>query len=450
MTAIHETAYPRIRSNLSDKELAELYTPTQEDLVFVNQKTQSTVAAFGGLLLYKTFQRLGYFPSFDTLPPRLIAHIARVIGVKTPSQALVRYEQRGFRKWHLPLIRSHFSITAFDDGGRRVLVEAVIEASQSKDILADIINMGIESLVAARYELPAFSTLRRAAMKARAQVNRGYYHQVLDALSLSQRASINQLLTHDESDTTSQFQRLKREPKQPTTKQIREHIDHLRWLESLNTAGHVLDGVPETKLERFAAEAKALNVSRMNEIHQSKRFTLAVALIRVRTAQALDDLAEMFIRRMQKLHRKAKEALEAYRRQHQEQTDTLISLLGKIAQSWQTNDPPEQKVLAVNALIGDDAEEIEQQCEAHMGYAGNNYLPFLPALFRNHRKTCLDVLECLAPTSTSADTTLEEAITFVLRHRNARTAQIPVTGSAPLDTVDTPALAEGCHRQRAA
>jgi hypothetical protein len=28
MTAIHETAYPRIRSNLSDKELEEIYTPT--------------------------------------------------------------------------------------------------------------------------------------------------------------------------------------------------------------------------------------------------------------------------------------------------------------------------------------------------------------------------------------------------------------------------------------
>lgn len=61
MTAIHETAYPRIRSNLSDRELEELYTPTSDDLSFIHRSTKSSVAAFGGLVLLKTFQRLGYF-----------------------------------------------------------------------------------------------------------------------------------------------------------------------------------------------------------------------------------------------------------------------------------------------------------------------------------------------------------------------------------------------------
>src|SRR4029453_5157809 len=55
-------------------------------------------------------------------------------------------------------------------------------------------------------------------------------------------------------------------------------------------------------------------------------------------------------------------------------------------------------------------------------------LPFLPALFRPHRKTCWDVLAFLRPTSTSADTALERAIAFVLRHRHARAAWLPVIG----------------------
>ena len=139
------------------------------------------------------------------------------------------------------MIRKHQGITAFRDGGRRVLVSAVIEASQSKDILADIINVGIETLVSNCYELPAFSTLRRAAQKARAQVNRGYYQQVYDAMDDLQRATINRLLTDDDNEPTSLWQRPKREPKQPTTKHIREHLEHLRWLQSLNTANFSID-----------------------------------------------------------------------------------------------------------------------------------------------------------------------------------------------------------------
>ena len=71
MTAIHETAYPRIRSNLTDKELQELYTPTADDLVFIRDATKSAVAALGLAVLLEPFQRLGYFPVFDALPPPL-------------------------------------------------------------------------------------------------------------------------------------------------------------------------------------------------------------------------------------------------------------------------------------------------------------------------------------------------------------------------------------------
>ena len=246
MTAIHETAYPRIRSNLSDKELNQLYTPTADDWAFIHSATQSAVAAFGGLILLKTCQRLGYFPPFEALPARLIQHLANAMDRSLPPDSLQQYEQRRLREWHLPQIRAYLGITAFSDGGRRILVGAVIEASRSKDILADIINVGIEALVQARYELPAFSTLRRAAAKARAQVNQRYYRHVYDALEDTQRAAITHLLTCDDNAATSLWQRLKREPKQPTTKHIREHIEQLRWLQPLNTACHALDGIPET------------------------------------------------------------------------------------------------------------------------------------------------------------------------------------------------------------
>jgi len=59
MTAIHETVYPRLRSNLTDKELRELYTPTPEEMAFAQQVTPSTMTALGVVVLLKTFQRLG-------------------------------------------------------------------------------------------------------------------------------------------------------------------------------------------------------------------------------------------------------------------------------------------------------------------------------------------------------------------------------------------------------
>lgn len=72
--------------------------------------------------------------------------------------------------------------------------------------MADLINVGIEALVKARYELPAFSRLGRAAQVARAHVNQGYY-QVYNVLDDLQRQAITALLTRDDHEPTSPWQR---------------------------------------------------------------------------------------------------------------------------------------------------------------------------------------------------------------------------------------------------
>ena len=91
-----------------------------------------------------------------------------------------------------------------------------------------------------------------------------------------------------------------------------------------------------------------------------------MALLRVRTAQALDDMAEMFIRLMQKMHHQAKEDLDDYRSQQPEQTDALVSLLSQIVGGWQHSETSEEQLNTSGTLIGEDAEAILEQCEAYL------------------------------------------------------------------------------------
>ncbi|KDP87194.1 hypothetical protein CF70_002805 [Cupriavidus sp. SK-3] len=61
MTANHETAYPRFKPDLTLHELAEIYTPTPSELVFVRRNARSDTTRLILLTLLKTVQRLGYF-----------------------------------------------------------------------------------------------------------------------------------------------------------------------------------------------------------------------------------------------------------------------------------------------------------------------------------------------------------------------------------------------------
>ena len=175
MTQIHETAYPRIRSNVTEKELDEIYTPSEEDIKYSRRHTFNSISQLHFLVMLKAFQRLGYFPKIDHIDKPIIDHIANKANLNVASSHL--QDNTIIRPlWkHYGLIRSYLDIKPFINEAYRILQSALITASRFKDIIADIINVGIEELVRQRYELPAFSTLHRAAKDARSTTNKHFY-----------------------------------------------------------------------------------------------------------------------------------------------------------------------------------------------------------------------------------------------------------------------------------
>ncbi len=209
------------------------------------------------------------------------------------------------------------------------------------------------------------------------------------------------MLQRSEDDAFSDWNRLKQEARRPTTKNIREFIEHLHWLKSLNAGSNSLGQVPEVKLQRFSEEAKALNAAQMKEMNEHKRLTLAVALIQTQTAAAIDDLAEMFIRSVGRLHNHGHDALEAYHQAHREKTDRLIEILFRMVGVVNSPQQAEEQMDMMRNILGDDVEAIAEECEAYLGYAGNNYLPFLPKLYKSQRRNFFRCLEIFQPKSTA-------------------------------------------------
>ena len=114
------------------------------------------------------------------------------------------------------------------------------------------------------------------------------------------------LLTRVDDDTKSPWHRLKEEPKQPTAQNNREFLDHLSWLREQAIGPSTFRDIPEVKLKQFAAEARSLDVASMNDLTEPKRLTLAAALVFAQTGQALDDVADMYVRLVQRLHNQAR------------------------------------------------------------------------------------------------------------------------------------------------
>jgi hypothetical protein len=55
MSGIRDTAYPQMKSALSARELADVYTPNFVELVWAEKRTRESAPRVGLLALLKTF-----------------------------------------------------------------------------------------------------------------------------------------------------------------------------------------------------------------------------------------------------------------------------------------------------------------------------------------------------------------------------------------------------------
>jgi len=145
-------------------------------------------------------------------------------------------------------------------------------------------------------------------------------------------------------------------PDKPTLTQLRAWVKRLQWLKQQNIGDTAFVGIPMVKVQHFAREARSLDAGRMKAMQAQKRYTLMAALIKDCMARTLDDLGEMFIKRMRKIHHKGKEALQKYRQKHQAQTDELIMTLHDMVMVLQQDDAPANKLEALQSRIGDDPD----------------------------------------------------------------------------------------------
>lgn len=420
MNTVLETAYRQLSHELSEQELHKNYTPDQEELALV-ATDRKPILRLGFLLHLKLFQNLGYFLSLKRLPRQLIKHIGQELQLRqlpTRSQ-LAQYEQSGARARHLRRIRDYLGVGVLTDKDAQWLASVAESAAATKESLPDIINVLIEELVRHRFELPGFTVLQRIARTARNRVNDTHFRHIGSQLSADARKNIDELLASAGHETYSAWHTLKREPKKPTNKEVRNYLQHVGWLRALGSE-LPRPSLPQPKHRQFTLEARALDAGEMARLKPIKRYALAVLLIHSQHSKALDDVAELYLRLVRGMETGAKKQLQQYLLQHQKRVDSLIYRFRDVLSAWDQGGSAQEKLVGVEDIIQDDSERLIEQCEEHIAYAGNNYFPFMLGPYRNKRALLLNCLTILELYSTSSDTSTQSLIRLLKRLHKSR------------------------------
>ncbi len=431
LPTIRETAYPCFKTSTNASDLADIYTPNAEELVYAESFIRTGELKLCFLTMLKSFQRLGYFVPICSVPVAISKYIAGVIGCTYAPDILEEYDL-GRNKWyHLRRIRQYFNVKPVGKETIKLLGDTMRKAALTKQDLVDVINVGIEELVRNRFELPAFDTFLREARKARAQTNARIYRDVYDRAGEQAKIAVEDLLKADPATKRSPWNRLRQEPGKPTLKELRELIGRLSWLREIDQFDDPFRNIPYAKVRHLALEANSLDVARMRVVSKPKRFALAAALIKFTLASVVDDLCDILVRKMNRIHNKGREKLAEYLENSRGITDEIIANYKEIHDLISASEPPEKQLLNIKTIFDSNSSLVEYSRQ-HAIFGSKNYFRFLWSPFKGYRSEFIRILENIRLISTSSDKSLEEAIAFALAYKDLRARHIPFDGKSSI------------------
>lgn len=409
-----DTAYPRFKSRPSSAELERSYTPCENERVFCDSHTRSQTTRLGFVLLLKTYQRLGYFVSSEQVPDAIVEHVAAAVNESGDREALRQYDLSQARRKHVSAVREFLEVKPFDAGGKALMREAFREAALTKEDVADLINIGIETLVRDRYELPAFDTLEREARAQRAATNQELFAQVNSALGGADRSLFDSLfVVGDNQRRVSPWNDLKQDPAKPTLDGMRQLVGRYDQLTGMAGHAHVLKAIPLVKIRQWALEGGSLDAASMADLEPNKRYAVTLALISQRLARVTDDLCDIFCKQMRRVTRLAAAALEKYLANNQEKTDEILRRYATLETLLNSDCPEAEQLQAVRHTVTARPDLCEFS-RLHAEHGGKNERRFMWHFFKHRRSELLQILGKIKPVSTSQDANFERSLAFML------------------------------------
>jgi hypothetical protein len=161
VASVERTAYPRFKRLVSDRELAEFFTATAEDVEWARRRARTPGHVFALVVMLKACGRLGYFPKLETVPKPSVEHVRAQLCL--PGDVVLCHDAPRTAERDRAWIRERLGLLHEPERARKAAAAAMESAVLVKSHPADLINVALEELVRLGLELPGFSTLDRMA-----------------------------------------------------------------------------------------------------------------------------------------------------------------------------------------------------------------------------------------------------------------------------------------------
>ena len=211
----------------SQDDLIRYYTFNDSDLSLIRQR-RGDANRLGFAVQLSLLRYPGYALGTDSEPPEpVIQWVAKQ--VQADPASWLKYGERDVtRREHAQELRTYLQLAPFGLSDFRALVRELTELAQQTDKGLLLAGQALESLRQKRRILPALSVIDRACSEAIARANRRVYRALVEPLTDSHRAKLDELLKLKAGSSITWLTWLRQAPLKPNSRHMLEHIERLK------------------------------------------------------------------------------------------------------------------------------------------------------------------------------------------------------------------------------
>ncbi len=353
----------------SQDDLIRYYTFNDSDLSLIRQR-RGDANRLGFAVQLCLLRYPGYALGTDSeLPEPVILWVAKQVQAEPASWA--KYGERDVtRREHAQELRTYLQLAPFGLSDFRALVRELTELAQQTDKGLLLAGQALESLRQKRRILPALSVIDRACSEAIARANRRVYRALVEPLTDSHRAKLDELLKLKAGSSITWLTWLRQAPLKPNSRHMLEHIERLKTFQLVDLPEGLGRHIHQNRLLKLAREGGQMTPKDLGKFEPQRRYATLAAVVLESTATVIDELVDLHDRILVKLFSGAK---HKHQQQFQKQGKAIndkVRLYSRIGQALlEAKESGSDPYAAIEAVIPWDefTESVSEAAGDHPG-----------------------------------------------------------------------------------
>jgi len=135
----------------------------------------------------------------------------------------------------------------------------------------------------------------------------------------------------------------------------------------------------------------------------------------------------MFVKRMHKIHKQARERLLEIQARQREKTENLVAALAGVIEAIRAEKADPEKLQDIESVFTERGgiKQLQADCEAVQAWSNNNYFPLLTPPYKRYRYLLFRLADALQFVSTTQDRSLLDALATVRANQERRAEWVP-------------------------